>query len=89
MIHTFNTISLKSILFPRTLHGRMLLLMSLLLGALIIDQHYMADGFHTGFLNPRGIHRAECPECVEGSFPDNGSAGRIKKQKFSTDTALC
>ena len=35
MIHTFNTISLPSILFPRTLHGRMLLLMSLLLGALI------------------------------------------------------
>ena len=54
-----------------------------------IDRHYMADGFHTGFLNPRGIHRAECPECIEGSFPDNGSAGRIKKQNFITDTALC
>ena len=35
MINTSNTISLPSNLFHRTLHGRMLLLMFLLLGALI------------------------------------------------------
>lgn len=35
MIYSFNTVSLPNFLLPRTLHGRMLLLMFLLLGALV------------------------------------------------------
>ena len=36
MMYSFNTVSLPNFLLPRTLHGRMLLLMFLLLGALVI-----------------------------------------------------
>ena len=36
MMYSFNTFSLRNYLLPRTLHGRMLLLMFLLLGALVI-----------------------------------------------------
>ena len=35
MMYSFNTVSLPNFLLPRTLHGRMLLLMFLLLGALV------------------------------------------------------
>ena len=36
MMYSLNTVSLPNIILPRTLHGRMLLLMFLLLGALVI-----------------------------------------------------